>query len=176
MGIVPGNVIPAVERYIISDPLAINFMIFHEIYQVLSKTASPRSPQIFRVNPVPSMPNPVSLDFQVYSRASSGQKSDHLRIQSEPGPIGTKLRSPQKSFRDPVSSGPDSVSLDFQVLFPGAIGTKPRSPQKKIRIPAPSGTDIVSLDFQAYSNGPSGPNSDHLRIQSEPGPIGTKYC
>ena len=131
MGIVPGNVIPAVERYIISDPLAINFMIFHEIYQVLSKTASPRSPQIFRVNPVPSGPIPVRQDFQVLF----------------PALIGTKLRSPQKSFRDPVSSGPDSVSLDFQVLFPGAIGTKPRSPQKKIRIPAPSGTDIVSLDY-----------------------------
>ena len=82
MGIVPGNVIPAVERYIISDPLAINFMIFHEIYQVLSKTASPRSPQIFRVNPVPSGPIPVRQDFQVLF----------------PALIGTKLRSPQKKF------------------------------------------------------------------------------
>jgi len=127
MGIVPGNVIPAVERYVISDPLAINFMIFHEIHQVLSKTASPQSPQIypgirgligtksgspgfsgifqsssgqkvitseFNRNPVPSGPNPVRLDFQAYSRGPSGPNSDHLRIQSEPGPIGTKSGSP----------------------------------------------------------------------------------
>ena len=174
MGIVPGNVIPAVERYIISDPLAINFMIFHEIYQVLSKTASPRSPQIFRVNPVPSGPIPVRQDFQVLF----------------PALIGTKLRSPQKKFGSrshrcqirlawnfrniPVGHREQTVITSEINSEPGPIGTKPRSLQKKIRIPAPLGTDIVHLDFQAYSSGPSGSNRDHLRIQSEPGPIATK--